>query len=529
MGVALKNQDKFDESIEAFKKGILLRPSDADTYYNMGITLNHQGKIDETICAYNKAISLNPDFVRAYNNLGLALQVKGMLNEAIKACKKAISLKPDYAEAYNNLGMFLQDQGKLEEALKAYKKAISLKPDYTESLCNIGNIFKDQVRLEEALEIYHKALLLKSNDADIYYNLANILHDLGRLDEAEINFRQAILLKPNYAEAHQNLGFTLLNNGKLKEGLDELEWRWKNPQFSSMQIFRHFLQPQWDGIESLHDKRIMIWCEQGIGDTLNWSSCLPLVASKAKHCILECQEKLVPLLQRSFPNIEIKAEDRSRDIERDDFDYHLPMGSLYKHFLDDIIKDPKPDAYLVPDPDRVNYWKERLKSLGKGPYIGIAWKSSVTSHYRSLHYPAISEWSPVLTIPEVTFINLQYKDYAEDLAKVKDEFGVTVHNFEDLDQFNNIDDVAALCAALDMVITTKITVNYITAGVGTSTKLAIWKQSRWNTIINNPRGSSVDIFERNTWEPWDNVFRLIKDNIIKQKETVGYAVLKELK
>ena len=141
-----------------------------------------------------------------------------------------------------------------------------------------------------------------------------------------------------------------------------------------LQRHRRYSQPIWDGIESLHDKRIMIWCEQGIGDTLNWSSCLPLVASKAKHCILECQEKLVPLLQRSFPNIEIKAEDRSRDIERDDFDYHLPMGSLYKHFLDDIIKDPKPDAYLVPDPDRVNYWKERLKSLGKGPYIGIAGK-----------------------------------------------------------------------------------------------------------------------------------------------------------
>ena len=317
-------------------------------------------------------------------------------------------------------------------------------------------------------------------------------------------------MKPNYAEAHQNLGFTLLNNGKLKEGLDKSEWRWKNPQFSSMQIFRHFLQPQWDGIESLHDKRIMIWCEQGIGDTLNWSSCLPLVASKAKHCILECQEKLVPLLQRSFPNIEIKAEDRSRDIERDDFDYHLPMGSLYKHFLDDIIKDPKPDAYLVPDPDRVNYWKERLKSLGKGPYIGIAWKSSVTSHYRSLHYPAISEWSPVLTIPEVTFINLQYKDYAEDLAKVKDEFGVTVHNFEDLDQFNNIDDVTALCAALDMNITTKVTPMIFSSAVGTPTKIANLRQSIFNTILNNPVGPSVDIYNRNTWEPWDNVFRLIK-------------------
>ena len=64
--------------------------------------------------------------------------------------------------------------------------------------------------------------------------------------------------------------------------------------------------------QSLKDKRILLWCEQGIGDTLNWASRLPLITSQADHCILECQEKLVPLLERSFPDIEVKSEDRSR-------------------------------------------------------------------------------------------------------------------------------------------------------------------------------------------------------------------------
>ena len=232
---------------------------------------------------------------------------------------------------------------------------------------------------------------------------------------------------------------------------------------------------------------------------------------------MECQEKLVPLLKRSFPNVEIKAENRSGDIERDDFDYHLPMGSLYKHFLDDIIKNPNPDAYLVPDPARVNFWKDRLQSLGNGPYIGIAWKSSVTSYYRSLHYPPIFDWSPVLTIPDVTFINLQYKDYEDDLAKVKDEFGVTVHNFEDLDHWNNIDDVVALCTALDMNITTKVTPMIFSSAVGTSTKIANLRQSIFNTILNNPVGPSVDIYNRNTWEPWDNTFLQISKEICKYK------------
>ena len=89
---------------------------------------------------------------------------------------------------------------------------------------------------------------------------------------------------------------------------------------------------------------------------------------------------------------------------------------------------------------------------------------------------------------------MQYKDFANDLTKLK-ELGVTLHNFDDLDHFNNIDDVAALCAALDMVVSTKTTVPLISAGVGSSTKLANWKDSAWNNFLLNPRGVSVDIYE----------------------------------
>jgi len=516
MGVALKNQGKFDEAIDAYKKSISLKPNYAEAYDNMGVALKNQGKFDEAIDAYKKSISLKPLHAKAYNNLGVALQAQGKLEVSLEAFKKSISLKPNYAEAYNNMGITLKDQGKSEEAIEAYKKALSLKPDYADGYNNLGITLQDKGKLEEAIEAYKKSISLKPDHADAYNNMALALQYQDKLEEAIEVCRKSISLKPNNAEAHHNLSFILLRSGKLKEGLDESEWRWKNPQFLSMQGQRSFLQPLWDGKQTLKNKRILLWSEQGIGDTLNWSSCLSLVASEAKHCILECQEKLIPLLKRSFPNIEVKPENRSLDIQRDDFDFHLPMGSLYKYFIDEITRRTKPDAYLVPDPMRVNYWKERLKSLGKGPYIGIGWKSSVLSYYRSLHYPPISEWFPILKVPEVTFINLQYKDFADDLAKVKDELGVTVHNFDDLDQFNNVDDVVALCAAIDIAITTKVTPMIFSSAVGTPTKIANLRQSIFNTILNNPIGPSVDIFDRNTWESWDNVFSLITKDISKQ-------------
>jgi hypothetical protein len=218
-------------------------------------------------------------------------------------------------------------------------------------------------------------------------------------------------------------------------------------------------------------------------------------------------------LARSFPKIEVKVENKSNDKERNDFDYHLPLGSLYRHFLPKILKDFQPKAFLQPDPARIKFWEKRLKSLGQGPYIGVSWKSANMSPKRLPNYASISDWAPIFTIPNVTFINLQYVDFSSDLTEIQNQFGVTVHNFNDLDHYQDLDDVAALCAALDVVVSTKITVPLISAGVGTLTKVANWKQSPWSNFLMNPVGPAVDIFEKNTWDPWHVVFDNIANDI----------------
>jgi len=513
IGLILKDQGKLDEAIEAYNKSIALKPDYADAYNNMGNALKDQGKLDKAIEAYDKALSLKPNNAVIYSNMGNALQDQGKMDKAIEAYNKSIVLKPDYADAYNNMGNALQDQGKLDEAIEAYNKSIALKPDYADTYNNMGTALKDQGKLDEAIEAYNKSIALKPDYAEAYCNKGTTLQVQGKFDEAIEAYNKSIALKPDYADAHKNLGLILIKSGKLKEGLDKYEWRWRTNKFLSQQ--RHFSKPMWNSKQGLDGKTIFLWSEQGIGDTLNWSSCLLHVTSHIKQCILQCQEKLVPLLERSFPNIEVKAVNKSLDLERDDFDFHLPMGSLYKNFIRDISKKDKAKAYLIPDPVRVNFWKERINSLGKGPYIGICWKSAYINIKRRPNYALISELYPILKLPNVTFVNLQYTDFANDLTKVKEELGVTIHNFDDLDHFNNIDDVAALCSALDMVVSTKTTVPFISAGVGTSTKLANWKQSGWNNILYNPFGPLVDIFERDTKEPWVNVFGSIAKDIFK--------------
>tara|TARA_B100000575_G_C22775030_1_gene459969 strand:- start:237 stop:662 length:426 start_codon:yes stop_codon:yes gene_type:complete len=129
------------------------------------------------------------------------------------------------------------------------------------------------------------------------------------------------------------------------------------------------------------------------------------------------------------------------------------------------------------------------------------------------NYSDIMNWEAVLSIPNITFINLQSTDFKNDLQWVQDNFGVKVHNFEDLDHYDNLDDVAALCKALDTCISVSTAVAAIASGVGTATKILSWKQSPWNNFLLAPYGPSVDTYERNTWEPWSIVLEQVANNL----------------
>ena len=512
MGNAFKAQGELDKAIGAYNKALAIKPDYADGYYNLGTALSEQRKLKEAIEAYKRALAIKPNHADAHYNLGNALKNQGKLLEAIRAYTKALAIKPDY-QTYYCLGIAFKDQGKLDQSIEAHNKALAIKPDYAEAYCDMGVAFKEQGKPGESIEAYNKAIAINPNYAEAYNNMGVTLRDQGKLEEAIEAFNKAIAIKPNYAGAHHNLSFALLDIGRFKEGLDEYEWRWKVD--CSVSDLRRFLQPAWDGKVSLKDKRILIWCEEGIGDIIRCCSLLPLISSRAQHCILECPQKLVPLFSESFPTIEVRPENWLLDLKRDDFDFQLPTGSLHRHFLTEVTRNTRRSAFLVPDPIRINFWKSRLSSLGSGPYVGISWKSSLMQGERLKYYAPVSDWEPLLKLENTTFINLQYADAENDLIQIRDEYGVTVHNFDDLDQYNNLADVAALCAALDCVVTVSNAVVSISAGVGTPTKCVVPAICDWDNIIGNPVGPKVDTFRSNRHSPWSDVFELISEDIAK--------------
>lgn len=174
-GVVLQSLRKYELSVDAFKRALVIDPSHAATYFNMGISLQEQEQLEEAIKAYAKALAIKPDYADAYINMGNALKDQGQLEESIEAYNKALAIKPNLAQAYSNMGIALKEQGRLEESIEAYRKAIAIKPDLAHAYNNIGNALKEQDKLEDAIAAYTKSLTIESENAEAKYNLTEML------------------------------------------------------------------------------------------------------------------------------------------------------------------------------------------------------------------------------------------------------------------------------------------------------------------------------------------------------------------
>jgi tetratricopeptide (TPR) repeat protein len=496
-----------DEAVASYDKTLAFNPDNAGVHYNLGIALSNLGKPDEAITSYGRALALNPNNAGAHYNLGIEFQGVERLEEAVASYRHSLAIDPNNAGAHYNLANALMGLKKMEEAEVSYNSALAINPDNAWAHINLGIVLQGQGKFDKAVASYRKGIDIAPDNVEGHFNIGCALQESGRLDEAMDFFERALTLNPNHPDVHQNHGLALLAVGNIKEGLENLEWRFQVRNNPTKLIYSS--HPVWDGTEDLQGQSILLWAEQGIGDTVKWVSRLSQVTAQAKDCILEVQPKLVSLMARSFPNVEVRAKDGPGETTTADF--NLPLGSLFHRLYPDIETPDK--TYLIPAPERVTYWKDRLAELGPGPYIGISWKSSMMNAARAPHFTQIEEWGPVFSNQEAVFVNLQTGDFENDLVTAQRDFGVQVHNFENLDMYNDLDDVAALSAALDVAISVTTVAATITAGVGTPTWHLAIRQGIADSVLHRLRGPAVESFMRDYDESWQKAIAAVAERL----------------
>ena len=447
LGNNFHQQDKLDDAEFNFKKAIDLNPNYLQALYNLGLILKKKQRFTEAASFFERVIKLKPDFVNGYYSLGLTLIDLGELNNALINLKKVIDLKPQYPQAFFNLGIVLRKLGKKKEALKNFQQSINLKPDYKKTYNLIGVTLAELGRYDEALENFQLAINLDSNYAEVYNNLGNILKELGRFQESYRYFQKAIDLKPDYADAYNNLGRALMLNFDFQKAFELMEWRLRREEKNF--ILLNTSKPRWDGLTK---HRVFVWREQGIGDWIMFSSMIPELHASVEKVIVECDPRVIPLFQRSFSE-EIQFITDRTEISEDDYDSHLPIGSLPLHFrkeLGDFKKSSQ--GWLQADPQRFQCIKEKISQNKSKKIVGISWntKSSLTQAFQ--RNIKLEDLLLPLKDLDFIFVNLQYGDVSEEITNLKANHGIDVLEIPDLDIFNDIDGLAAIIAACDCVI-----------------------------------------------------------------------------
>lgn len=462
MGLAKVQSGATEEGAALIRQSLAVRPGVPEACYNLGHALLTLKRPGDALDYLLLALEGNPRDAQCHFEAGNALQELKRGDEAIARYEEAIRLEPRYAEAFNNRGIALKDDGRLEEAVASYDRALALRPRYAEAHSNRGNALKEMARFEEALACHDTAIALKPDYAEAHYNRGNVLGELKRFDEALESYDRALALRPHYAEARHNKSLLLLGRGDWREGFALYPARWQTLA-SGGETYRGGA-PRWDGRTLKGD--LLLWAEQGIGDEIFHAGLLPLVPTDRMRVTLAVDKRLHAIFRRSFPQFDVIDSGALTAPMEVSHAAQAPMGDLGGILdIDAEGLGRRGPSFLRPDIARRAAIVHAPDFPKARPVVGLSWKSA-NKKFGAEKSLRLTDLAPVLALPGLSFVNLQYGDVTNDIADARQSLGVDIHEVAGLDLYNDIDGLMALVDACDVVVTTSNVTAHVAGSIG---------------------------------------------------------------
>ena len=500
LGIAMEQQGLHELAFKAFDRGVELKPDDAGLWARRSDALANLARPEEALSSYNHLLKLDP------RSAGAALR-GGMLLIALKRPEEALvyldlcdELLPDNASVLEQRGLALHNLRRYEEALAENLRSHALDPTGFDVCNNIGAALHWLRRDEEALPWFDKALALRPGSIPALLNKASALTQIRRIDEAIDVYRQVQAIDPDNADAAWNLALLALLKGDFEAGWAGREVRWRAHMRPAR--YPHFAQAMWRGEGGIEGKTILIYADEGLGDSIQFARYAPLLAARGARVILAVQEPLQGLLT-GMPGVSLCV---SRDEALPAFDLHCPMCNLPLAFATRLDTIPSAISYLpAPAPARVQSWEQRLLDR-LGPVrklrVGLTWSGNpgqLNDHNRSLPLRSLLRLCDL----DAGFVSLQKDPRADDKALI-DPAGI-IDLSADLTDF---EETAALVSCLDLVISVCTSTAHLAGALGrpTWTLLSYSPDFRWLLDRDDsPWYPTMRLFRQDQSRDWDEL------------------------
>lgn len=472
----LQSSGRLAEAERLFSRVLKKAPAHFGALYYLGAIRHQQGRPEEALVFLRRAIACNPASAETCNALGNALQALRRHDEAIERFRRALAIEPKFAYALNNLGNSWMALGCNEEAAECFRRAVALLPNFDVAHSNLGNAMMSLGHPEDAVACYEAALSTNPGLAGVHNNLGKALVGSNRHPEAVVRFARASELDPSLAQAQLNMALARLSLGEYAAAWPDYEARWRSPNYPGP---RDYSQPRWDGRADLAGKTILLYFEQGLGDTIQFARYVPLVAQLGARVILEAPKPLLRLFSTLAGAAEIVAPGDAPS----HFDFHVPLLSLPLAFRTTLESIPATIPYLHASPART------------GCSIGLCWAGNPdnpTDCDRSIPLRTIR---PLLNMPGVRFLSLQ------KVLRPGDEevlAGLTNVETERIQECADFADTAALVAGLDLVIAVDTSLAHLAGALGCPVWVLLKYSAHWAWLCDR---------EDSPWYPGARLFR----------------------
>ena len=499
------------EALMSYQKIIKKDPSLAGPYYNMGVILKRTGRVKEAMDSYKRAISLKNDYVQAYNNLGVLYKNNEKYENAIEMFTKAKEIQPDHQNSYFNLALIKKEQGLIEEALKLLLKLLDINPEHNEARYTISLIKKGKGLITEAKEYLEQILISDKKHENAFKELVTLLAEIGDFKEAIDRIRNCGQANSKNTALQAIFGLCLLTSGHFMEGWRYYEYRWKvSPGNKTTWPFQD--KPVWKGERG---KRVVLWKEQGIGDDILFLSLVKEVKAMCSSLSVYVDPRLASLCRRAMPEIDfVKDEEALQKIE---CHYHLPLGSVPGLIRNDISDfDRSVKGFFEVDPQRVEAIRDELNLAGK-TVIGISWRSfnSLNKTKKSIQ---LRDMERIFSDLDVVLVNLQYGDVDDEIRAFKEETGIDVLQCASVDNREDLDGLAALIEACDLVVSiTNVTVHMAGALAKETWVLLPYVANFWWLLERKDSVwyPSLTLYRQPVLDDWDSVYVSIREDLKK--------------
>ena len=456
----------------------------------LAVEWHQQGRIDDAERIYRNILAADPENPDALHLLGMAAQDRGQYEDAVALMGRAISLNPWASFYHSNLGNTLQELRRFSDAVLCYEESLRLGPECPQAHNNLGNALRELGRLDEAILHFLEAVRRRPDYHQAYRNLGNTLTDKGLFAEAAACYREAVRLRPDWAEAHKSLGNALLITGEFREGWEEVEWRWLTADAPKIS----FTEPVWDG-SRLDGRTILLWAEQGLGDTLQFVRYAGAVAARGGRVVVECQTPLVPLVETVAGVGQVVAY--GDELPR--FEVHAPLQSLPRILGTTAGDIPATVPYLRVSEGLREKWAAHL-SAEAGLKVGLAWAGNPANrrdHKRSIRAELLA---PLERVPGVRWFSLQ-KNPPDGMPPLP----IT-------DVAGDFPNTAAAIECLDLVISVDSAMAHLTGALGKPVWTLLPFVPDWRWLLereDTPWYPSMRLFRQSRAGDWQEVLERI--------------------